>query len=95
MYEFMYVYVSTPFCLTFVHKVYRLFHKTLPRSIAFVNWISLRFYETGCVSAGDARGKNVIVGISKKIRDYVFFLFFLCYTYFSIVYNKEYLHILL
>ena len=27
---------------------YRPFHKTLPRSSAFVNWISVRFYETGC-----------------------------------------------
>ena len=24
------------------------FHKTLPRSSAFVNWISVRFYETDC-----------------------------------------------
>ena len=29
-------------CLT-----YRPFHKTLPRSSAFVNWISVRYYETG------------------------------------------------
>ena len=28
--------------------IYRQFHKTLPRSSAFVNWISVRFYETGC-----------------------------------------------
>ena len=28
---------------------YRPFHKTLPRSNAFVNWISVRFYETGCI----------------------------------------------
>ena len=28
--------------------MYRPFHKTLPRSIAFVNWISVRFYENGC-----------------------------------------------
>ena len=27
---------------------YRPFHKTLPRSSAFVNWILVRFYETGC-----------------------------------------------
>ena len=27
---------------------YRPFHKTLPRSSAFVNWISVRFYETDC-----------------------------------------------
>ena len=30
---------------------YRPFHKTLPRSSAFVNWISVRFYETGCTWA--------------------------------------------
>ena len=28
------------------HFKYRPFHKTLPRSSAFVNWISVRFYET-------------------------------------------------
>ena len=27
---------------------YRSFHKTLPRSSAFVKWISVRFYETDC-----------------------------------------------
>ena len=27
---------------------YRPFHKTLPRSSAFANWISVRFYETDC-----------------------------------------------
>ena len=25
------------------------FHKSLPRASAFVNWISVRFYETGCI----------------------------------------------
>ena len=29
--------------------IYSPFHKTLPRSNAFVNWISIRFYETGCM----------------------------------------------
>ena len=28
---------------------YRPFHKTLPRSSAFVKWISVKFYETGCI----------------------------------------------
>ena len=32
----------------FNQLIYRPFHKTLPRSNAFVNWISVRFYETGC-----------------------------------------------
>ena len=31
---------------------YRPFHKTLPRSSAFVNWIPVRFYETGCSKIG-------------------------------------------
>ena len=31
-------------CLT-----YRPFHETLPRSSAFINWISIRFYETACI----------------------------------------------
>ena len=29
---------------------YRPFHKTLPRSNAFAYWISVRFYETDCMS---------------------------------------------
>ena len=29
--------------------MYRPFHKNLPRSSAFVNWISARFYETDCI----------------------------------------------
>ena len=28
---------------------YRPFHKTLPKSSAFVSWISVRFYETDCI----------------------------------------------
>ena len=32
--------------LAALQLIYRPFHKTLPRSIAFVNWISVRFYET-------------------------------------------------
>ena len=28
--------------------IYRPFHKTLPRTSAFINWITVRFYETGC-----------------------------------------------
>ena len=28
---------------------YRPFHKTLPRSSAFLNRVSVRFYETGCI----------------------------------------------
>ena len=36
--------------LSTVLCTYRPFHKTLPRSSAFVNWISVRFYETGCTT---------------------------------------------
>ena len=45
--------VSTPplYALVRVSFKYRPFHKTLPRSSAFVNWISARFYETGCILA--------------------------------------------
>ena len=32
-----------------IHFIYRPFHKTLPRSSAFVNWTSVRFYETSCM----------------------------------------------
>ena len=30
---------------------YRPFHKTLPRSSAFINWISVSFYETDCIQS--------------------------------------------
>ena len=36
-------------CLLYKWLIYRPFHKTLPRSSAFVNCISVRFYETGCI----------------------------------------------
>ena len=39
---------------------YRLFHKTLPRSSAFVNWISVRLHETDCSSTGGTPAAGVI-----------------------------------
>ena len=30
-------------------QIYRPFHKTLPKSSAFINKISVRFYETDCI----------------------------------------------
>ena len=33
----------------FLFFMYRLFHKTFPRSNASVNWMSVRFYETHCI----------------------------------------------
>ena len=44
-------YMTLLLLIYFLHHAfatYRPFHKTLPRSSAFVNWISVRFYETGC-----------------------------------------------
>ena len=35
-------------CYVIEGPLYRPFHKTLPRSCAFINWISVRYYETGC-----------------------------------------------
>ena len=32
--------------------IYRPFHKTLPRSSALVNWTSVRYYETDCITGG-------------------------------------------
>ena len=34
---------------SYLLNTYRPFHKTLPRSSSFVNWISVRFNETGCI----------------------------------------------
>ena len=31
------------------HFIYRPFHKTLPKSTAFINRISVKFYETDCI----------------------------------------------
>ena len=41
---------AIPVILSLMNFMYRPFHKTLPRSSAFVNVISGRFYETGCSS---------------------------------------------
>ena len=49
---------------------YRPFHKTLPRSCAFVNWISVRFYEMDCTQ------KNIY---KKKTRSASITLDFCCY----------------
>ena len=43
-----------------VCRKYRPFHKTLPRSSAYVNWISVRFYKTGCTSKSQKRRKKTI-----------------------------------
>ena len=38
---------------------YRPFHKTLPRSSAFCKWISVRFYETGCIQCSHRESPEV------------------------------------
>ena len=37
------------FCFQSIKLIYRPFHKTLPRSRAVINQISVRFYETNCI----------------------------------------------
>ena len=44
--------------------IYRPFHKTLLRSSAFVNWSSVRFYETVCIMS------KTTVSIYKCIHNY-------------------------
>ena len=65
----------TKLCITFKilitfwgHSRYRPFLKTLPRSITFVNWISVRFYETCCIInlKKKAEKMKLEVGIEKK-----------------------------
>ena len=36
--------------LVYISLRYRPFHKTLPRSNAYLKWMSVRFYETDCIS---------------------------------------------
>ena len=44
------IYILLPSYLAFSVKLkYQPFHKTLTRSSAFLNWISVKFYETGCM----------------------------------------------
>ena len=43
----------------YIHFTYRPFHKTLPRSSAFVNWISVRFYETDCSTSNTFKDFNL------------------------------------
>ena len=55
--------------------LYRPFHKTLPISCEFVNWISVRFYETGCIKNNKTFISRVLskllralkVGLTKKL----------------------------
>ena len=42
---------------------YRPFHKTLPGSRSFINWISVRFYETDCSSLSTPTSMNVGIQI--------------------------------
>ena len=44
---------------------YRPFHKTLPRSSAFLNWISVRFYETDCMSSFTQYVVAIILSIGR------------------------------
>ena len=39
---------------------YRPFHKTLPRSIAFLNWNSVRFCETDCMASEENNNRSLI-----------------------------------
>ena len=41
--------------------MYRPFHKTLPRSRRFVNWISVRFYETDCTIHKKLTNSNMYI----------------------------------
>ena len=63
----MFVCFSYSAC-PYMMVMYRLFHKTLPRSNVIVNWISVRFYETGCVfpENGSLRPLPVYSGIQRQ-----------------------------
>ena len=43
-----YIFLSGVSCIVLINLDCRQFHKTLPKSNAFINWISVRFYETVC-----------------------------------------------
>ena len=45
-----------------VNSYYRPFYKTLPRSSALVNWISVRFYETDFTRGGKDNSINTSKG---------------------------------
>ena len=47
----------------FAKLKYRPFHKTLPRSSAFVYWILVRFYETDC---------TIILNVYLHVHDEVY-----------------------
>ena len=52
---------------------YRPFHKTLPRSSAFINWISVRFYETDCnLKQVYDNNKVIIASPNEQINSFFF-----------------------
>ena len=63
IYLSMYEYVSIFITLS----VYRQFHKTLPRSSVFLNWISVRFYEMDCMYHKNFM--NLYLDIEQKCRN--------------------------
>ena len=60
---------------------YSSFHKTLPVSSAFVNWISVRFYETACINITFSKikiktylGRVYVLVLPKYVVTFFFFL---------------------
>ena len=49
---------------------YRPFHKTLPRSSAFVNWILVRFYETDCIIIETYKCSKLLKPIQKSLKKF-------------------------
>ena len=71
-YTFLNSFVCKMACLkgTDIHEgkgvYYRPFHKTLPRSSAFLKWSSVKFYETGC---SRSMGKRIEILLLHDDRD--------------------------
>ena len=64
--------------LSNIYFIYRPFHKTLPRSSEPVNWISLRFYETDCIS-NSVDHKIILLYFSVKNIFLFISVFFFCF----------------
>ena len=69
IYCIMHAYINAPIGSTLFFLISPIF-KTLPRSSAFVNWISVRFYETDRISICIC----IFIRIKVKIRYLYFFM---------------------
>ena len=70
--------------IVIMYLCYRPFHKTLPKSSLQMYWISVRFYEMGCIISHISQTKilycvlkNIFVNLQYLLQEGLIFLLFL------------------